>query len=333
MTIVESVNADGSFVIAPVIILTGRQILLRWFDNITEECIAVNDTGYMNQQLAYQWIQHFNHQTKGRTTGKYRLLLCDGLSAHITREFIQFCEKNDIILYFLPPHSSHKLQPLDVGVFNVYKHWHSEAVEAATMSGCTKFTKDLFLQSIRTIRRRTFKPSTIKLGYRLTGLWPYNPSIVCDDLADYSVPLSPLPDSPSSSASSIPTDISTPTTTSRFRRIEKKLDRLDKNSTTFQNTLQKLMKGSQIQAHLAIELRRELNATTHAQSIREAQRNTSGRRVRLSGIISSKNVLNMKRQEKELDDLEALDRLRPRWKKVMKELRMQCKRQGRRLRR
>ncbi|KAJ5605075.1 hypothetical protein N7510_010229, partial [Penicillium lagena] len=148
---ISSVNADGSFVIAPLIILTGLQILLRWFDNITEECIAVNDTGYMNQQVAYQWIQHFNRETKGRAIGKYRLLLCDGLSAHITREFIQFCEKSDIIPYFLPPHLSHELQPLDVGVFNVYKHWHSEAVEAATMSGCTKFTKDLFLQSIRTI--------------------------------------------------------------------------------------------------------------------------------------------------------------------------------------
>ena len=53
VTVVESVNADGSFVIALVIILTGRQILLRWFDNITEECIVVNDSGYMNQQLAY----------------------------------------------------------------------------------------------------------------------------------------------------------------------------------------------------------------------------------------------------------------------------------------
>jgi hypothetical protein len=38
----------------------------------------------------------------------------------------------------LPPHTSHLLQPLDVRVFSVYKHWHSEAVEAATAIGVEK---------------------------------------------------------------------------------------------------------------------------------------------------------------------------------------------------
>ncbi|KAJ5146629.1 uncharacterized protein N7515_001193 [Penicillium bovifimosum] len=164
------------------------------------------------------------------------------------------------------------------------------------MSGCTN-------------QFAIFKSSTIKLGYRLTGLWPYNP------------------------IGSIPADVSTPTTTSRFRRIEKKLDQLDSNSSEFQSTLQKLMKGSQIQAHLASELRRELSATTHAQSIREPRRHTSGKSVRLSGIISSEEVYQMKRQEKKLDDLEALHRLRPQWKKVMKELKKRCIQRGRRLRR
>ncbi|KAL3458987.1 nucleoside phosphorylase domain-containing protein [Aspergillus heterothallicus] len=31
-------------------------------------------------------------------------------------EFVEFCEKQDIKLFFLPPHTSHFLQPLDVGV-------------------------------------------------------------------------------------------------------------------------------------------------------------------------------------------------------------------------
>jgi hypothetical protein len=40
--------------------------------------------------------------------------------SHLTYEFMRFCEKQKIIVFFLLPHTSHILQLLDVGVFNVY---------------------------------------------------------------------------------------------------------------------------------------------------------------------------------------------------------------------
>jgi hypothetical protein len=177
VTVIEAISVDG-FVIPPLIILSARQALLRWFDNIEEERLAISDTGFANDLLAYQWIQHFHWSTIARTSGPYRLLICDNFGSHLTYEFIQFCEKNRIIPFFLPSHTSHLLQPLDVGVFNVYKHWHAEAIEAVTMTGCQKLTKDEFLYALATIRTKTFKLSTIQLGFRLTGLWPYNPSMV-----------------------------------------------------------------------------------------------------------------------------------------------------------
>ena len=127
---------------------------------------------------------------------------------------LQFCEKHHILLFFLPLHTSHLLQPLDVGVFNIYKHHHSEAVEAATISGCQKFTKDEFLASLTSIRTKTFKPSTIHLGWRLTGLWPYDPDIVIDQLVDYEP-------SPILSEESTSTHDSTPKTASRYKQMEK----------------------------------------------------------------------------------------------------------------
>lgn len=81
-------------------------------------------------------------------------------------------------------HASHILQPLDVGVFSVYNHWHSEWVYDATVSGYERITKDDFLGAIAQIRQRSFKPSTIKVGFRLTGLWLINPNIVLEGLVD-----------------------------------------------------------------------------------------------------------------------------------------------------
>jgi hypothetical protein len=56
-----------------------------------------------------------------RQNGRYRLLLCDGYDNHISAQFVRFCIDNKIVLFLLPPHSSHLLQPLDVGVFGPVK--------------------------------------------------------------------------------------------------------------------------------------------------------------------------------------------------------------------
>jgi hypothetical protein len=50
----------------------------------------------------------------------------------MTYKVLDFCEKYDIILYFLPLYTSHLLQLLDISIFHAYKHWHSEAIQDAT---------------------------------------------------------------------------------------------------------------------------------------------------------------------------------------------------------
>ena len=142
------------------------------------------DSGYMTDMMAFQWIQLFYQATHKYRKGKYTLLLCDGYGSHLTFEFVSFCEKNNIIIFFLWPHTSHILQPLDVGVFYTYKHWHSEAVADATYSGIGKFTKVEFLHALSSIHTKTLKRSTIKHGFWDTGIVPFKPGVVLDILPD-----------------------------------------------------------------------------------------------------------------------------------------------------
>ena len=79
-----------------------------------------------------KWLAHFKHHSGQRKTGSYQLLLLDGFGSHSPKEFIDYCDLHKIISFCLPPHSSHLLQPLNVVVFQPYKHYHAEAVKAAT---------------------------------------------------------------------------------------------------------------------------------------------------------------------------------------------------------
>jgi len=59
----------------------------------------------------------FEPFTREKAQGKTRLLVCDGHESHISAKFVAHCIKHNICLFLLLPHSSHLLQPLDVGVF------------------------------------------------------------------------------------------------------------------------------------------------------------------------------------------------------------------------
>lgn len=48
-----------------------------------------------------------------------------------------------------------------------------------------KFTKQDFLAAINSIRAKTFKASTIRLGFQLAGIWPIDTEIVCSKLVEY----------------------------------------------------------------------------------------------------------------------------------------------------
>lgn len=52
----------------------------------------------------------------------------DGLGSHMTYEFVSFAHKYKIELFRLPPCTTHHTQSLNVGCFQPYKHYHTEAV-------------------------------------------------------------------------------------------------------------------------------------------------------------------------------------------------------------
>ena len=114
ITTLVAIGADGS-VIPPMHIFPGE----RFAYNPLHGCVdgsyfGKSSSGWMKTELFYGWIaNHFGRLVKQRPV----VLLVDGHSTHIDVETSTFCKENEILLYCLPPHSSHITQPLDVGFF------------------------------------------------------------------------------------------------------------------------------------------------------------------------------------------------------------------------
>ena len=68
-------------------------------------------------------------------------LIFDGHASHKTPEMKELAFQNNILLYCLPPHSIHKLQPLDVGIFGpLQTAWNKHCQECA--ASCNSITHD-----------------------------------------------------------------------------------------------------------------------------------------------------------------------------------------------
>jgi len=95
-TVVESVSAVGNS-IPPLVIMKGVIILKRWFAELPPELdnllVGTLDSGYSNNTLFFQWLQHWEHFTGISRCSEYHILLLDGYDSHLTYSALKFCKQ------------------------------------------------------------------------------------------------------------------------------------------------------------------------------------------------------------------------------------------------
>ena len=69
----------------------------------------------------------------------------DGHNSHFSAELIQYCEDHKIELFCIPPHTSHILQPLGVGLFGPLQRHYSKGIETLMREGTHHINKANFL--------------------------------------------------------------------------------------------------------------------------------------------------------------------------------------------
>jgi len=115
----------GRGLIAPFIILKGDRVSVSWIPPSALELnwyFAASAKGWTNNDRGFEWLTKvFDPHTQEKAQSRTRLLICDGHDSHISAKFVAHCIENNICLFLLLPHSSHLLQPLDVGVFSPLK--------------------------------------------------------------------------------------------------------------------------------------------------------------------------------------------------------------------
>jgi len=82
----------------------------------------------------------------------------------------------------MPPHSSHRLQPLDVGCFLPLKTAYNRQVDSLASSYINHITKLKFLPAFKAAFYKSFTESNIRGSFLGAGLVLFNPDAVLSKL-------------------------------------------------------------------------------------------------------------------------------------------------------
>jgi hypothetical protein len=157
-------NAAGEF-LPPYIIYKAKNLYKDWCNG--PFMYNTSQSGWMEESTFFEWMDRMFIPRVSKIVGPIILFL-DGHNSHISVRIIDLAIKNNITIICIPPHTSHALQPLDVGVYGPVKAAWREIVEVFFRKSNAKIIdKHDFSGLIAQLYEKAFHMSHAKGGKKI----------------------------------------------------------------------------------------------------------------------------------------------------------------------
>ena len=175
VTIIAGANALGNH-IPPFYVFPGK----RWVDELLSGAPAgsagtMSDSGWSNSSIFETYVMDHFAKHAGVKEGldqKPSLILYDGHKSHLLLTLTQWASERRVILFVLPPHTSHLTQPLDVGVFGPLKsHYYKECQTYLQQNPGISITRYEVAKLTARPYLKALCPENILSGFRRCGIY------------------------------------------------------------------------------------------------------------------------------------------------------------------
>jgi hypothetical protein len=145
--------------------------------------IGYQKKGWTSGKISADWIKNFDRETKNKVKdGEYRLLLVDRHNSHHTVDFLLYAREHLIVVLCYIPHSTHIYQGLDVVIFSPLKKFIGEERDKWLREHAAAMDKNNFLAIYGKAHVRALTADNIKSAFKKTGVWPFNPNVVTEEM-------------------------------------------------------------------------------------------------------------------------------------------------------
>ncbi|XP_064090903.1 uncharacterized protein LOC135204676 isoform X2 [Macrobrachium nipponense] len=182
ITVLCCASADGSLM-RPFIVNKGKTVSVYVkHQNLEADSYhrGCSDSGLMTADLFHDWLGNiFENELVKKNIRRPVLLILDGSLTHLNLDTLRFARDKKILIYYLPPYSSHVMQPLDVSVFKPLKAEYRRAYDKVwgKLSAVDMPKKHFPYVLLKAIKEGNITENIIR-GFRSTGLVPFNPNAI-----------------------------------------------------------------------------------------------------------------------------------------------------------
>ena len=173
ITVISCCSAAG-YAMPPTVIFD-RKSLRHEFTagEVPGTTYALSSSGWVNSEIFCSWFHdHFlTHASPQRPI----LLLLDGHSSHFEPSVVRSAAEEGVLIFCLPPHTTHLTQPLDKGCFGPLKmFWREECHSYLSRNPGKVVTRYQFSELFGRAWMRGMTMTNILGGFRTTGVYPFN---------------------------------------------------------------------------------------------------------------------------------------------------------------
>lgn len=136
-----------------------------------------NPSGWMNVELFCDVMKHFIKHTCSSKENP-SLLIYDNHESHLSIAALDLAKDNGVTILTFPPHSTNKMQPLDVGVFGPFKTAYNAAVDSWMLRNPgIPLTIYSIAECVGAAYGKAMTPSNITAALKKTGIFPLDKNI------------------------------------------------------------------------------------------------------------------------------------------------------------
>lgn len=140
-------------------------------------------TGWMVADLFPNVLEHFIKYSNPSEDNPV-LLIFDNHASHLSIQALNKAKESGIVILTLPPHSSNKMQPLDVSCYAPFKAYYASAVDAWNKQHPGRvFSIYEVASCVGIAHTKAMTPTTIKNGFQKCGIFPFDRNVFTE--ADY----------------------------------------------------------------------------------------------------------------------------------------------------
>nr|XP_023022966.1 uncharacterized protein LOC111511186 [Leptinotarsa decemlineata] len=181
ITLMCAMSAAGGYIPPMFIFPRKRLTSLLEKDGPAGALHKCSDNGWIIENLFLEWLVHFKQHAKP-SADEPILLILDNHASHISLSIYKYCKFNHIHMLSLPPHTSQRMQPLDVSFFGPLKMAYKKECDLFLKSHLAeKITPYDVASLVRKAFNNVASISKGESGFRATGIFPLNSEVFTEE--------------------------------------------------------------------------------------------------------------------------------------------------------